>query len=169
MSRVRSRLLFAAERQTDRLARRFVSISAWVGIASCAFSCVGVVIGHIGFTSGLRVSCRRFRRSYGRGWIYEKERRIYGRSFRYGLLFDMIPPGVRWGLRAPKPAPRRHCLPGLSSCDSRPCTFYAGKPCTLYKPRNNCYLRISALTPHRHPGRRKTRPAPIYGRASRAV
>ena len=43
--------------------------------------------------------------------------------FDMDCLFDMIPRGERWGLRAPKPAPKSFQLSGLSSFDSRQSTL----------------------------------------------
>ena len=60
-----SRLLFAAERQTGRLARRCVPIPPWVGIAIRAFSRHSSVICLCGFTSGLAVYLWRSRRVTG--------------------------------------------------------------------------------------------------------
>ena len=68
--------LFSSVRKKEAACDASRFYSAWVGIAFCAFSCVGAVIRPCGFTMGLRVSCWRFRRSYGRGWLYEKERRL---------------------------------------------------------------------------------------------
>ena len=49
-----------------------------------------------------------------------RSRRRGGSAFlRKPLGFVMFPRGVRWGLRAPKPAPKSHWLSGLSSFDSR--------------------------------------------------
>ena len=39
------------------------------------------------------------------------------------LALSCFPRGVRWGLRAPKPAPKSHWLSGLSSFDSRQSSF----------------------------------------------
>ena len=39
------------------------------------------------------------------------------------LALRRFPQGVRWGLRAPKPAPKSHWLSGLSSFDSRQSAF----------------------------------------------
>ena len=61
-----SRLLFAAERQTGRLARRCVPIPPWVEIAIRAFSSRRAVIGLGWFTSGLYVSLGRSRRRFPR-------------------------------------------------------------------------------------------------------
>ena len=60
-----SRLLFAAERQTGRLARRCVPIPPWVEIAIRAFSRHSSVICLCGFTSGLAVYLWRSRRVTG--------------------------------------------------------------------------------------------------------
>ncbi len=63
-----SRLLFAAQRQTGRLAICFVFVPPWVGIAGSAFSRRGGVIGLDWFIWGLCVSLRRSRRgTRGRG------------------------------------------------------------------------------------------------------
>ena len=53
-----------------------------------------------------------------------RSRRRGGSTFlRKPLGFVMFPRGVRWGLRAPKPAPKSHWLSGLSSFDSRQSAF----------------------------------------------
>ena len=81
------------------------------------------VIGLGGFISGLRVSLGRSRRSYeetkergGRG--KRSRRRGVGAFLREHIGFVMFSAGVRWGLRAPKPAPKSHWLSGLSSFGS---------------------------------------------------
>ena len=122
MSCVRSRLLFAACAPNRTACGMFRSYSA-VGRDrhSCVLGC-RVVIGLCWFTSGLRVFWRRSRRR-------TKGRR--GRSRRRGRVrfcvtisaLRRFPRGVRWGLSAPKPAPKSHWLSGLSSCDSRQSTF----------------------------------------------
>ncbi len=113
-----SRLLFAAWRQTGRLAISCVSIPQ-VEIAFVRSRSVGVVIGLCRFTSGLAVSCRRSRRVIG---DTENGERGYGvggaalvRLCAAALALRRFPWGVRWGLRAPKPAPKSLRLSGLSS------------------------------------------------------
>ena len=85
---------------------------------------ISAVIRLSWFTSGLCVSLRRSRRK-------TRERRNCGGSENgvggeaWGhfcasiLALPCFPRGVRWGLRAPKPAPKSHWLSGLSSFDSR--------------------------------------------------
>ena len=84
---------------------------------------ISAVIRLSWFTSGLCVSLRRSRRK-------TRERRNCGGSENgvggeaWGhfcasiLALPCFPRGVRWGLRAPKPAPKSHWLSGLSSFDS---------------------------------------------------
>ena len=118
-----SRLLFDAERQTGRLAGGCVSIPPWVGIASSTFSGCRAVIGLGEFTSGLRVF-------YGDpdGEQRNAENGVGGaageRFCVIILALRRFPRGVRWGLRAPKPAPKSHWLSGLSSFDSRQSSFW---------------------------------------------
>ena len=137
---VRSRLLFAAQRQTDRLAMCHVPIPAWVGIACSAFSCVGTVIEIRWFNLGLRVFCRRFRRGTRNEGGYTKKSTALGRCFsRYELRIRYDTAGSTLGLRAPDCA-KETSLPGLSSFDSRPCALYAGSrvrfyAATLFQPR----------------------------------
>ena len=115
-----------------RLAVSCVPIPPWVGIAFRAFSNCRAVIGLCGFTSGLPVSLWRSRRGYrGRGGRETGLRRneaggaAFVRLCAGALTLQVFPRGVRWGLRAPKPAPKSqkwkpHCgLSGLSSFDSR--------------------------------------------------
>ena len=61
----------------------------------------------------------------------------------------MIPQGVRWGLRAPKPAPKSLRLSGLSS-----------------RCGGVVLVRIRRAVARVHG---ETRPSPIYARAGRAV
>ena len=83
---------------------------------------VGAVICHGRFTSGLEVFLWRSRRGYrGRGERGYGERG-YGaggaalvRFYVSLLALPCFPRGVRWGLRAPKPAPKSLRLSGLSS------------------------------------------------------
>ena len=84
------------------------------------------VIGLCRFTSGLYVSLGRSRRGYrGRGELETGLRRneaggaAFVRLCAGALALQVFPRGVRWGLRAPKPAPKSHWLSGLSSFDSR--------------------------------------------------
>ena len=46
-----------------------------------------------------------------------------GAFLREHIGFVMFSAGVRWGLRAPKPAPKSHRLSGLSSFGSRQSTY----------------------------------------------
>ena len=105
-------------RQTGRLAICSVPIPPWVGIAIRAFS-------DVAWLSDLVGSFRACAFLYGDP---DGERRGRGgRSRRRGRVrfcvtisaLRRFPRGVRWGLRAPKPAPKSHWLSGLSSCDSR--------------------------------------------------
>ena len=85
---------------------------------------ISAVIRLSWFTSGLCVSLRRSRRK-------TRERRncrgskngvggeAWGHFCASILALPCFPRGVRWGLRAPKPAPKSHWLSGLSSFDSR--------------------------------------------------
>ena len=105
-------------RQTGRLAICSVPIPPWVGIAGSAFSDVAWLSGFVG-------SLRACAFLYGDP---DGERRGRGgRSRRRGRVrfcvtisaLRRFPRGVRWGLRAPKPAPKSHWLSGLSSFGSR--------------------------------------------------
>ena len=123
MSYVRSRLLFAACAPNRTACDMFRSCSA-VGRDrhSCVLGC-RVVIRLCWFTSGLRVSLwRSRRRTKGRGNAGDGERsRRRGRARFCVIILALpcFPRGVRWGLRAPKPAPKSLRLSGLSSFDSR--------------------------------------------------
>ena len=64
------------------------------------------------------------------------------------LALPCFPRGVRWGLRAPKPAPKSHWLSGLSSFDSRRGRVSRGEG---------------------HSGTTETCQTPIYGLASRVA
>ena len=141
-----SRLLFAALRQTGRLAISCVSIPQ-VEIAFVRSRSVGVVIGLCRFTSGLGVSLWRSRRVIG---DTENGERGYGvggavlvRLCAVALALRRFPWGVRWGLRAPKPAPKSLRLSGLSSGAGRvrKCVQCGTLPWCVYA--------------RRHPGTRK--------------
>ncbi len=132
---VRSRLLFDAQRQTDRLAICCVPIPAWVGIAFRAFSCVGAVIGRVGFTSGLCIFCRRFRRS-SEGTRGTGDGRTESAARQCALLREhiglaILSAGSTLGAARPQTCAKETSLPGLSSFDSRPCALYAGRACAL--------------------------------------
>ena len=78
----------------------------------------GAVIGFRGFTSGLCVSLWRSRRRT------KGTRRTESAASQSAFCVNIsalrrFPRGVRWGLRAPKPAPKSHWLSGLSSFGSR--------------------------------------------------
>ena len=90
-----SRLLFDAERQTGRLAGRYVSIPAWVGIAIRAFLSVSMVIGLRWFTLGLCVFLLAIPTGL-RSW-----RRDVGALLSEHIGFAMFPAGSTLGLRAP--------------------------------------------------------------------
>ena len=122
-----SRLLFAACAPNRTACGMFRSCSA-VGRDrhSCVLGCRAVI--ELGwFTSGLRVSLWRSRQ---RTKETERTRGTRERSRRRGrvrfcvniLSLSCFPRGVRWGLRAPKPAPKSLRLSGLSSFDSRQST-----------------------------------------------
>ena len=106
------------ERQTGRLAICSVPIPPWVEIAIRAFSDVAWLSGFVG-------SLRACAFLYGDPDGERKGRG--GRSRRRGRVrfcvtistLRRFPRGVRWGLRAPKPAPKSLRLSGLSSFDSR--------------------------------------------------
>ena len=89
---------------------------------------VGAVIRLSWFTSGLRVSLwRSRRRTKGRGNAENGERSRRRGRVRFCVTISALrrcPRGVRWGLRAPKPAPKSHWLSGLSSFDSQQSTSY---------------------------------------------
>ena len=82
---------------------------------------VGAVICLCGFTSGLAVSLWRSRR--GCQGTRGTENGAGGAAFVplcvVILVLKFFPRGVRWGLRAPKPAPKSLRLSGLSSFNSR--------------------------------------------------
>ena len=117
------------------------------GSPQCILKC-RAVIGLVWFTSGLCVSLRRpRRRTKGRG---ERSRRRGRVRFCVSLLaLPCFPRGVRWGLRAPKPAPKSLRLSGLSS-----------------RCGGVVLVRIRAAVTRVHG---KTRRTPIYGSAGRAV
>ena len=83
--------------------------SAGVGSAIRAFSRRYWVILFCWFTLGLDVSLWRSRRSTTGVRLYERSAVSSGASFVMACLFVMMPRGVRWGLRAPKPAPKSQC------------------------------------------------------------
>ena len=107
-------------RQTERLAICFVSVPPWVVIAIRAFSDVAWLSGFVG-------SLRDCAFPYGDPDGERRDARDGERSRRRGrvrfcvivLALPCFPRGVRWGLRAPKPAPKSLRLSGLSSFDSR--------------------------------------------------
>ena len=115
MSRVRSRLLFAACAPNRTACGMFRSYSAvgrdrYSRVLGCR-----VVIGLGRFISGLCVSLwRSRRRTKGRGNAEnggngERSRRRGRVRFCVTILaLSCFPRGVRWGLRAPKPAPSSH-------------------------------------------------------------
>ena len=84
---------------------------------------VGAVICLCGFTSGLAVSLWRSRRRTKRRGERRTENGAGGAAFVplcvVILVLKFFPRGVRWGLRAPKPAPKSLRLSGLSSFNSR--------------------------------------------------
>ena len=85
---------------------------------------VGAVICLCGFTSGLAVSLWRSRRGCQRTrGTRGTENGAGGAAFVplcvVILVLKFFPRGVRWGLRAPKPAPKSLRLSGLSSFNSR--------------------------------------------------
>ena len=104
-------------RQTGRLAGCSVPIPPWVGIAIRAFSDVAWLSGFVGSLRACAFSGGDpDGETKGRG-----ERRRRGRV-RFCVTISALrrfPRGVRWGLRAPKPAPKSLRLSGLSSFDSR--------------------------------------------------
>ena len=114
-----SRLLFAAWRQTGRLAISCVPIPQ-VEIAIGAFSQCPSVICLCGFTSGLYVSLWRSRRGTEDAGDGERgtENGSGGAAFvRFctgALALLRFPRGVRWGC-APQTAPKSLRLSGLSS------------------------------------------------------
>ena len=105
--------LFSFVRKRETACDMFRSCSA-VGRDrhSCVLGC-RAVIGLGWFTSGLRVSLWRSRQ---RTKETERTRGTRERSRRRGrvrfcvivLALRCFPRGVRWGLRAPKPAPKSH-------------------------------------------------------------
>ena len=104
-------------RQTERLAICCVSIPPWVVIAIRAFSDVAWLSGFVG-------SLRACAFLYGDpdGERRDAENGVGGaaeeRFCVTALALLCFPRGVRWGLRAPKPAPKSHWLSGLSSFGS---------------------------------------------------
>ena len=80
-------VFFPLSGKKKRLAMCCVPIPAWVGIAFCAFSSVSMVIGLCWLTLGLRVFCRRFRRSTRGVRLYEKERRL---ALAFLLIWSVI-------------------------------------------------------------------------------
>ena len=117
--------LFLCQEKRDGL-RYLAFLFRRVGIAFRAFSNCRAVIGLCGFTSGLSVSLWRSRRGYrGRGGRETGLRRneaggaAFVRLCAGALALQCFPRGVRWGLRAPKPAPKSLRLSGLSSFDSQ--------------------------------------------------
>ena len=102
-------------RQTERLAICSVPVPPWVGIAIRAFS-------DVAWLSNLAGSLRACAFLYGDPDGERRDARDGERSRRRGRVrfcasistLRRFPRGVRWGLRAPKPAPRR-----LVSLDSR--------------------------------------------------
>ena len=86
----------------------------------------GAVIGFRGFTSGLCVSLWRSRRRT-KG---TRRTESAARQSAFCVIISALPcfpRGVRWGLRAPKPAPKSLRLSGLSSFDSRRGCFSRGE------------------------------------------
>ena len=115
--------LFLCQEKRDGL--RYVAFLFRRGSGSpyCVLEC-RTVIRLVWFTSGLCVSLWRSRRSYGETWGRGERSRRRGRvRFCVSLLaLPCFPRGIRWGLRAPKPAPKSHWLSGLSSWGSRQST-----------------------------------------------
>ena len=113
--------LFLCQEKRDGL--RYVPfLFRRVEIATRAFSQRPSVICLGWFTSGFRVSLWRSRRGYrGRGERKTGLRRngaggaAFVRFCAGALTLQVFPRGVRWGLRAPKPAPKSLRLSGLSS------------------------------------------------------
>ena len=114
------------ERQTERLAICFVPVPPWVEIAGSAFS--NRRYGYPDFL--VHFGLARFFMAIPTGDEGRGDERDAGdgeRSRRRGrarfcviiLALPCFPRGVRWGLRAPKPAPKSLRLSGLSSFDSR--------------------------------------------------
>ena len=143
MSGVRFTPAVCRMRQTGRLTMCCVSIPPWVGIAICAFSnrwCgYRSLLVHFWLVRFFRRFRRRCEGTRGndRG---NSECGMRNSELKYGavlrgkvrfcvsiLALLRFPPGVRWGLRAPKPAPKSLRLSGPSSCNSRPCALYAAQ------------------------------------------
>ena len=102
-------------RQTGRLALCSVPIPPWVVIAIRAFSSVVRLSGFVGslrdcaFLYGDPDGGRRRRGNAGNGRDGERSRRRGRVRFCViTLALPCFPRGVRWGLRAPKPAPKSH-------------------------------------------------------------
>ena len=131
MSCVRSRLLFAAcaPNRTACVVFRFCS-----AVGRDRHSCVlESMVRLSGFVGSLRACAflygdpdgeRKGRGNAENGGNGERSRRRSRVRFCVTIwALRRFPRGVRWGLRAPKPAPKSHWLSGLSSCDSRQSTF----------------------------------------------
>ena len=136
--------LFLCQEKRDGLRYLAFLFPPWVGIAFRAFSNCRAVIGLCGFTSGLSVSLWRSRRGYrGRGGRETGLRRneaggtAFVRLCAGALALQVFPRGVRWGLRAPKPAPKSHWLSGLSSFDSRRGFSLRGEAVCVLRGRYN--------------------------------
>ena len=105
-----------------RLAICFVPVPPWVVIAIRAFS---DVVRLSGFVGSFRVCM--FLYGDPDGERRNAENGVGGAAEEHFcviiLALRRFPRGVRWGLRAPKPAPKSHWLSGLSSFDSRQSSF----------------------------------------------
>ena len=130
MSCVCSRLLFDAQRQTERLAECSVPIPPWVGIAISAFS---MAVRLSDLVDSLRACAFLYgdpdgeRRRRGNAGDGERSRRRSVSAFlRDRIGFAMFSAGSTLGHNAeaalrppPQTCAKETRLPGLSSCDSR--------------------------------------------------
>ena len=162
-----SRLLFAAERQTGRLARGCVSIPRGSGSPlgrsrmACGYPTLLVHFGLVRFFAAIPTRDDRSR-------LYEKERRV-GWAFLLIWFADSI--GYRgenagaemWKPHCGRPRLRQRAIGSLDSL------HLIRKKYLLPKRGNNRYLRTAASTPRNTRVHGKTRPALIYGRTGRAV
>ena len=98
--------LFLCQEKRDSLRYLAFLFHAGRDRHSCVLGCRAVI--ELGwFTSGLRVSLWRSRqRTKGRGERSRRRGRV--RFCVIILALPCFPRGVRWGLRAPKPAPKSH-------------------------------------------------------------
>ena len=112
-------VFFPLSGKKRRLAMSCVSIPPGRDRHSCVLA-MSVWLSAFGrFTLGLCVSCRRSRRGYRGTGIRDTGYGDGGAAFVHfcasTLALKCFPRGVRWGLRAPKPAPKSLRLSGLSS------------------------------------------------------